>query len=213
MSSRFGISGRRSLLLAGLATCSAALTGCGVLRTGNATPTAYYALDAQSSGAAQPAPTAAAATLIINSPAAAAGFDSPRMIYQREPGRLQRFAYSEWVDTPARMLWPLLVTAARDSGVYRAVAISPGSAYGERRLDSEILRLVQEFGPGPSRVRLTLRVWLIEEKSRRVLAQRDLEASAVAASDDPAGGARAANEAAATVLRALGRFLQDSAAL
>ncbi len=193
-----------AVLLAALA-----LGACSLLKPAPASQTAYYALELMPVAAAS-APTVSTATLIVNPPTADAGFDSPHMIYQREPGRLQRFAASEWVDPPARMLAPLLVSAAQASGVYRAVAMSPGASSGERRLDTEILRLQQEFDQQPSRVRFRLRAWLVDDKSRRVVATRDFEASASAPTEDPAGGVRAANIAVQSVMRDLARFLQEN---
>ena len=88
---------------------------------------------------------ATAPTLIINPPHAAAGFDSPRIIYVRETHKLEYFAHSEWVDTPARMLAPLIVAAVENSGAFRAVVLTPSAAAGDLRLDTEIIRLQHEF--------------------------------------------------------------------
>ena len=98
------------------------------------------------------AAAAAAPTLIVNPPHAAAGFDSPRIIYVREAHKLEYFAHSEWVDPPARMLAPLLVAAVENSGAFRAVVLTPSAAAGDLRLDTEIIRLQHEFA-GPAEPR------------------------------------------------------------
>jgi cholesterol transport system auxiliary component len=147
--------------------------------------------------------------LIVSPTHAAAGFDSPRIIYLREAHRLDYFAHSEWVDPPARMLGPLLVAAIANSGAFRAVVLTPGAASGELRLDTEIIRLQHEFRSSPSRVRFTLRATLIDDRTRRVLAWRELEALVPAASEDPYGGVLAANQAVQTVLQEVSRFLTE----
>jgi cholesterol transport system auxiliary component len=145
-------------------------------------------------------------TLIVNPPHAAAGFDSPHIMYVREAHKLEYFAHNEWVDPPARMLAPLLVAAIDNTGAFRAVVLAPSVAAGDLRLDTEIIRLQQEFGTQPSRVRFTLRAYLVEDKSRRVLAWREFEAAVPAASENPYGGVVAANGAVQSVLDDLAAF-------
>jgi cholesterol transport system auxiliary component len=200
--------------IAGLAVL--ALGACSLLRPTTAPAPTLYSLDNAYSAAPLPAlaavsaqTTAATLTLIINPPQAAAGFDSQRIIYVREPHKLDYFAHSQWVDPPARMLGPLLLAAIERSGAFRAVVLTPGAAAGDLRLDTEIIRLQHEFQTQPSRVRFTLRATLVENKTRHVLAGREFEAVAPASSDDPYGGVVAANQAVQTVLENLAQFLTE----
>jgi cholesterol transport system auxiliary component len=151
-----------------------------------------------------------APTLIINPPHAAAGFDSSRIIYVRETHKLEYFAHSEWVDPPARMLAPLLVAAVENSGAFRAVVLAPSAAAGDLRLDTEIIRLQHEFRAQPSRVHFTLRAYIVEDKTRRVLAWREFDAAVAAASEDPYAGVVAANRAVQTVLEDLAIFCAEA---
>ncbi len=196
-----------------------ALGACSALRPTTTPPPAFYSLDsAQSTGAGVvPAPATSQAplkrngpTLIVNPPLAAAGFDSPRIIYVQEPHQLEYFAHSEWVDPPAQMLGPLLVTAIGHTGSFGAVVLTPGAAAGDLRLDTVILRLQQEFQTRPSRVRFTLRAVLVDDRTRRVLASRDFDGIAIASSDDPVGGVAAANRAVQTVLENLATFCVEA---
>jgi len=212
---RFCAAGLLPLLLAG---------GCGVLTPKPAAPPAFYSLDSAPAGAAAAAlvgpafpaaigvagATGVAPTLIVNPPHAAAGFDSRRIIYLREPHKREYFAHSEWVDTPARMLAPLLVAALEKSGAFRAVVLTPSAAAGELRLDTEVVRLQHEFGAGTSRVRFTLRAYLVEVKARRILAWREFDASVASASEDPYGGVLAANRAIQAVLGELSAFCAEA---
>jgi cholesterol transport system auxiliary component len=200
-------------------------SGCGGLNPKSASPPSFYSLDAAGTdavGAARSRPAAiraagaasaanAAPTLIVNPPHAAAGFDSRRIIYVRELHKLEYFAHSEWVDTPARMLAPLIVAALENGGAFRAVVLTPSAASGDLRLDTEIVRLQHEFGTAPSRVRFTLRAYLVEVKSRRVLASREFDASVPASSEDPYGGVLAANRAIQTVLGEMSAFCAEAA--
>ena len=193
-----------------LALSVMALAGCSALSP-SATPTpTFYSLDSVRATAPTPA-AATAPTLIINPPHAAAGFDSQRMIYVREPHKFEYFAHSEWIDPPARMLGPLLVAAIEQTGAFRAVVLTPGAAAGDLRLDTEIIRLQHEFQIKPSRVRFTLRAYLVDDKTRRVLAWREFEGDVVATSDDPYGGVLAANRAVQNVLKDLSTFCAEAA--
>ena len=157
-----------------LALTLGAFTGCSSLLPAAEPPPAHYTLQTSPGGqpdARPPTPPAAAPMLVVNAPRAAAGFDSARIIYTRQPQRLEYFARSEWVDTPARMLAPMLVTALATRGAFRAVVQAPSTAVGDLRLDTQVLRLQQEFGAPPSRVRFTLRAQLIDDKTHRVLGQ------------------------------------------
>ena len=175
-------------------------------------PTFYSLAGAPNTATPVPPPAAVTApTLIVTPPHAAAGFDSQRIMYLRQANQLEYFAHNEWIDTPARMLAPLIVAAVESSGAFRAVVQTPSPAAGEMRLDTEILRLQHEFLSAPSRVRFTLRAYLMESASRRVIASREFEGAVPAASEDPYGGVVAANRAVRTVLENLSAFCAEAA--
>jgi cholesterol transport system auxiliary component len=190
-------------------------SGCGALfpTTTTMQPASYSLDNAPGAAPASVAPTvpASAPTLIINPPHAAAGFDSSRIIYVRETHKLEYFSQNEWVDTPARMLAPLIVAAVENSGTFRAVVLTPSAATGDLRLDTEIVRLQHDFGSQPSRVRFTLRAYMVDSTTRRVLASREFDETVAAASGDPYGGVVAANRAVQTVLEHLASFCATAA--
>lgn len=199
--------------------CALALCACSALSPSTAPPPAFYSLNGaqgtpdavNGSNAAATTPpvsqrTSGQPTLIVNPPRAAAGFDSQRIIYLREAHKLEYFANSEWVDPPARMLGTLLVASLQNTGAFRAVVLAPGTAVGEMRLETDLIRLQQEFQTRPSRVHFTLRATLLDEKTRRVLAWREFDATVPSPSDDPYGGVLAANLAVQSVLKDLAVF-------
>ena len=109
------------------------------------------------------------------------------------------------------MLAPLIVSAVGSRGVFRAVVTTPSPAVGDLRLETEILRLQQEFMTKPSEVRFGLRAYLIETGTRRVVAAREFEALVPTPSDDPRGGGSAAREAVRQVLAELAGFCVQNA--
>lgn len=185
--------------------------GCGVLQSASTPPPAFYSLDrTEETTVPVSLQGARTLTLIVSSPQAASGFDSQRIIYTRRAHKLEYFAHSEWIDTPARMLAPMIVAALQGSSAFRVVVLSPSTALGELRLDTEILRLQHDFSQQPSRVHFTLRAHLIDNKTRRVIRSREFDASTPASSDDPYGGVVAANRVVRHVLVELAAFCSDA---
>ena len=198
-----------------LACFAGGLTGCAsLLPKPVAAPTLYALQVAPMSApavlnAASTVPPAIT-TLLVNTPRADAGFDSQHIMYVREPYKLEYFAHSEWVDTPARMLTPMIVLSIGKSGAFITVMPSAIAATGELTLDTEIVRLQQDFSAQPSRVVFTLRAYLLDTQTRKTIASRELETSIASASDDPAGGVVAANRAVQVTLQQIADFCVEA---
>jgi cholesterol transport system auxiliary component len=198
----------RASLCAGFCGLAVALlTGCGasLLPKPPAAPV-RYTLDGAAPRLIARAPAADAPVLVVAMPRAAPGHDSVHMVYLQQPQALASFAFNEWVDTPARMLAPLLVRTLQDSGAFRAVLLAPSAASGDLRLETELIRLQQDFSARPSQLRLTLRAVLLDSATRRVIAWREFDQIEPAATDDPAGGVAAAHVATQRLLAALAAF-------
>ncbi|MEO7940808.1 MAG: ABC-type transport auxiliary lipoprotein family protein [Burkholderiaceae bacterium] len=196
---------------------TALLGGCSVLKPSATSQPRFYALGPTPGAPAPDAPrplssNAAAPTLLVLPPGAAAGFDSQRIIYIRQDHQIEYFAHNEWVDTPSRMLQGVLIEAMSRSGVFSAVSPASGAAGGDIRLDTEIVRLQHEFLTQPSQVRFTLRATLVEDRSRRVLAWREFDTVVPASSDDPYGGVTAASAAVQQTMQQLTVFSRQAIA-
>jgi cholesterol transport system auxiliary component len=179
------------------------LAACAGLAPSDAPQARTFVLEAQLPAARET--PARGPALVVGEPRARAGFDTTQMAYVRRPHELEYFARNRWADTPTDMLAPLLAQALERAGCWRSVVQAPNGAPAELHLDSELVRLVQDFTSSPSRVRLTLRVTLSETASGRVLATRELDEIEAAPSEDPYGGVLAANRA---LERLLGRLAE-----
>ena len=163
--------------------------------------------------AARPAPAASTprdVAIEVAVPRAGPGFDATDMMYTRGAYQLDRFAANRWVDTPPRMLSPLLVRALDDTGSFRAVVEAPASAFADYRLDTEIVRLVQNFAVSPSRVEIAVRAQVTDLRTRRVVATQVFEDAEVSTAENASGGVAAANTALARVLSQIARFCVDA---
>jgi cholesterol transport system auxiliary component len=190
------------------------LTGCGsILPKPPAQPALFVLDDTTATRGERPAkssPAAAVSTLVVNDPSAAAGYGTRQIAYVRTANQLEYFAYSQWVAPPALMLAPLLARAIERTGAFAAVVRAPTTVAGDFRVETELIRLQQDFSVAPSRVRLTLRAVLIDIATRRVIASREFDDAAVSASEDPAGGVVAANQVAQRVATEVGAFCAQS---
>ena len=166
-----------------------------------------YRLDA----GLETAPVAAAGeTLVIGTPRGHAGYETVNMAYVDRPYGLGYFSESHWVDTPGRMLAPLLTQALETSGLFKAVIQAPSPARARYRLDSELIRLHQDFTQTPSRARITLRVQLIDLASGKVIGSATLDEQARADTETAYGGVQAANRALVRLLRRLRGFCREA---
>jgi cholesterol transport system auxiliary component len=177
---------------------------CAGLQAPPVQPMSTYLLEAQP--AAVRAVPRGDLALAVSMPRARPGFDTAQMAYLRRAHELQYFASNRWAAAPAQMLGPQITQALERSGAWRSVVHNPSAASANLRLDSELVRLVQDFTTQPSRVRITLRAELIETASGRVLGAREFDEVETAPSDDPYGGVLAANRGLARLLGKLAEF-------
>jgi len=188
----------------------ALLAACAALQPPEVEHANTYVLEAMpAAGAPRPKGNL---VLEVSAPRARPGFDTPQMAYTQRANALEYFARNRWADTPARMLAPLLAQALDHSGGFRAVVQAPSLAAANLRLETELVRLQQDFGARPSRVRLTLRAQLIDTDARRVLASAEFDETEVAPSDDAYGGVIAANRALGRLLERLAKFCAETPA-
>jgi cholesterol transport system auxiliary component len=134
-------------------------------------------------------------SLLVAPVMAAPGFDSSDMAYIRHAHEIEYFAHHRWVDTPARMLEPLLVQAAEQTGVFGSVSQAGSRARADLRLDSRLLHLLQFCRLEPSELQLALRLSLVDVATGRVLGERTLSVAEPLATRTPYAGVEAANRA------------------
>ncbi len=190
------------------------IPGCTSILSTRETHTTYYSLEASTLSTKKTERSNAVdylPTLIVNSPKAAAGFDTRRMMYSRSQHQIEYFARNEWVDTPSHMLQPLMVAAIEKTRSFRAVVAKTAMVKADLRLESEVITLLQDFNSKPSVVKFTLRTTIINNTSGEVLALREFNERIAATSDDPVGGVKAANVAVNNALEKLGLFCAETA--
>lgn len=181
-----------------------AVAGCTALQPPRDEAPELHVLDAVPT--ARSAPARRDIVVEIGVPRARPGFETAQMAYVRAPFALDYYAKSRWADAPAHMLGPLVAQALEQSGGFRAVVRAPSTVPADVLVDTELVRLQQNFAVRPSRIELTLHAQLIDVRGRRILATRVLEEFEPAPSEDAKGGVIAANAALQRLLERLVDF-------
>lgn len=190
---------------------TAMFSGCtGQLLPAPTPPPSVYLLEIPKGPAVAADPSGP--TLAIGAMRSAAGFDSADMVYHEHSYQLQSFAHHRWADAPARMLEPVLVASAERSGLFAGV-IAPGShARADLRLNAELVRLQQIFDADGSHVELTVRAYVTDSNSGRLLNSGVFDIAEAAPEATPYGGVEAANRATAQLAEQLQPFLASALA-
>jgi cholesterol transport system auxiliary component len=199
----------RVLAWLGLVVAACTATAC-VLPRAEDSPVRTFVLmreEASLEAASHGAPAGTHGVLVVGVPQAAAGFEQPRIAYLRRPSEVSYYAAHVWVDTPSRMVMPLLVRSLETAGLWRVVVPMPTGIRGDYQLDLSGLLVQQEFLQQPSRSRVRVRAHLLDVKAQRVMGARNFEALEPAPTEDAYGGVLAADRALATVLATMNQWM------
>ena len=111
-------------------------------------------------------------TLLVFAPRSRPLYDTVRIAYQVQQNEVDYFGRTEWADTPAQMMQPLLVKTLQDTGLFTAVVTAPYPGHYDSGLRTEIGELIADFSADPAVLRLSLRLqWT--DAAGRVVATRD----------------------------------------
>jgi cholesterol transport system auxiliary component len=186
------------------------LAACGGLPTPKVASQNIYVLEAVP--AIQAVQAKRDLVIAVSLPRALPGFDTSQIAYVEKPHELNYFVTSRWADTPARMLEPLIAQVIEQTDGFKAVVKTSGVIPADVRLDTELVRLQQDFQTRPSRVQLTLRAELVDVRGKRLLAVKEFDEVENADGGDAYGGVTAANRLLQRVLERLAEFCVDATA-
>lgn len=181
------------------------VSACTLLKPVLVTPVSTYTLTGVNQNKLVKSP--AAVSMLVTMPTASPGYQSTAMIYVTQPLQLSAFAQHRWVAPPAQMLQPLLVTSLRNTQWFSAVVMSPFSGSTDLRLETELVKLQQNFLVQPSEVELVLQVVLMNNATNRVIATKRFSATIATKADNPYAGVVAANQAVTQVMQQLAAFV------
>ena len=190
------------------ALCIVSLSACTMFRPVDV-ETKRYALSMIPD--ALPAEKTHPATLLVLVPETAPAYATTGMAYTIRKYQIAYFSQNEWVETPARMMLPLIVETLRRTHYFSAVRSPPEFGRQTFILHTEIIELKQDFTSDPAVLLLTMRVDLRHGTTNRLIATKELSVQEPLGERNPYAGVVAANEAVGRLLRELSRFVIENA--
>lgn len=131
--------------------------------------------------------------LVVGTPSAAPGYDTSRMAYTEHPHRLDYFAFHRWARSPSSMLQTAILRAFQERQSFRYVVAGPEFMPDSIRIDSNILRLRQDFTVDPAVEQFDVLVNLTGAEGKLLLNRR--YRYELAAPSGPYAGVQGANAA------------------
>lgn len=146
-------------------------------------------------------------SLLVTPVGAVSSYQTEEMLYVDKPFQLESFAKNAWKSPPADMLYPLMVESLQRSGYFYAITTNLYSEHSDYRLDTELLKLEQNFLSKPSTIQFSVKVVLTHVEDNLVLGSRIMSYSIPCERDTPYGGVLAANKASQQFTAAVTDFV------
>ena len=136
----------------------------------------------------------------------AATLNTNKMAYNISSNEIAYFAKNTWAANPSDMLTPLIMQALGNSHLFSALAMAPFVGQTDYRLFTQLQVLQQNFLTQPSRIEMVLTAQLVSNNQEKLIASRRFSVIQPCESNNPAGGAAAANIATQKILQQLVQF-------
>jgi cholesterol transport system auxiliary component len=129
-------------------------------------------------------------SLIISAPTAVAGYQTSDMLYVDKPYEIASFVHNSWQRPPNVMLYSLLLQSLQHNfGIVTTVLSSDVANY---RLDTEIIKLQQNFLDEQSHIDFVVRVTVVANTDEKVIFTKTFSYSEKS-DKTPVGGVIATN--------------------
>lgn len=192
--------------LLSIVVCIMLTSGCGGIKS---PITNQYQLTAFSTVKnAQHNPTV---SLLITPTEAVNGYQTEQMQYTNEAFTLHSFTKNAWISPPATMIYALMLQSLQQSGYFSAISSGAYISKTQYRLDTQLLKLQQNFIKKPSVLELEIKAVVTRVADNQILASRTFTQQIPCPYDAPYGGVIAANQATKYLTKAITRFvIQES---
>ena len=151
--------------------------------------------------------TATHTTLLITPTEAVNGYQTEEMHYSTTTYALNNFTKNAWFSPPATMIYPLIIQSVQHSGYFSAVSSGVYTSKTQYRLDTQLLKLQQNFLKKPSVLELEVKAVVTRVSDNQILASRTFKQQIACPYDSPYGGVIAANKATKRLTKDITQFV------
>ena len=180
------------------------LSACSVFSPVKSDPTTTYLIK-QTPEPEIKAPKASL-NLLVNLPGANPIYNTTAIAYTKRPYEIAYFVKNSWVEAPAEMLQPLIIETLQNTHYFHSVGTVATIGNYNYLLNTQIVRLEQDFSKEPNMLRFVLRAQIIRSDTNQLIASKEFAVSEIMSQQDPYTGVLAANRAVAEALRQLAQF-------
>ncbi|MCP1675524.1 cholesterol transport system auxiliary component [Natronocella acetinitrilica] len=138
---------------------------------------------------------AAAGGLIVARVRAEANLDTTAMLYREADYEPRYYARSRWIDRPTRQLQTALIDGLEAAGTADVILRAPTQLSARYRLETELLALEHDYRGNTPHAVLRLRVQVLDQDQRSVLASRVISLREPMTASGPGAGVEAGNRA------------------
>ncbi|MCX7115442.1 MAG: ABC-type transport auxiliary lipoprotein family protein [Gammaproteobacteria bacterium] len=133
-------------------------------------------------------------SIYVSMPESVAGLETEQMIYRKVPYETGAFIHNVWSNTPAEMLYPLIVQSLNDTHAFRVVSAGSHAESFQYRLNTDILKMIQNYLVTPSQMQVTISAIITDTSDGKPVASKLFRYQVRCPSDTPYGGVVAANQ-------------------
>lgn len=146
-------------------------------------------------------------SIYVGVPEATAGLETEQMWYMKSPYEARAFVHNSWSNTPAEMLYPLMVQSLNDTHAFSVVSVGSHAENFRYRVNTDILKLIQNFLVNPSQMQVTISAIITDTADGRPIASKFFRYQVRCPANSPYGGAVATNQIMARFTSELSQFV------
>lgn len=174
------------------------LAGCALALGGNAAPTTY---DLVASRSFAPAHKGAGYQLVVAEPTSVHALDTDRIMVRPRADQISYYKGVAWSDRLPHLVQVRMIETLQNSGAVKAVFSSNDRADGDYTLATEVRSFQIDTSSGRPAADVDVFAKLINNDTSKVVASKGFSTRVASASDDPAAGVAALNQALTEVLQ------------
>ena len=146
-------------------------------------------------------------SLLVTMPTTSSIYSTTQIAYSKHPYQITYFANNVWAATPTEMLQSAMVQTLQNTHAFRSISSSNTLEHYDVILNTQLVKLQQNFCAQGSEVMLVMRAQLVNASTARVIRAKEFTMTEPAPLCSPYGGVVAANRATESFLRQLTYFV------